>query len=117
MLDLHCSDDLVLLVTAATNSVKKRLEMASRSLADFLNSKVFGVAGPVKAFAKVLGSIGQYSGISLLDGFCGSEYSKPLFPTSDALAAGSPLVKGDYQQKREIHFTIGMIRVFDARVI
>ena len=117
MLFLHGSNDLLLLVHAATNTVKKRLDMASRSLADFLNVSVFGAAGPVKAYAKPLGATGEHAGISLLDGFCGSEYKKALFPTSDVLAAGSPLVKGDYQSKRELHFTIGMLRVFDAQVI
>ena len=117
MLFLHGSDDLVLLVHAATNTVKKRLDMASRSLAEFLNVSVFGAAGPVKAYAKPLGATGVHAGVGLLDGFCGPQYKKALFPTSDALAAGSPLVKGDYQSKRELHFTIGMLRVFDAQVV
>jgi hypothetical protein len=117
MLFLHGSEDLHLMVHAATNTVKKRLDMASRSLADFLNVSVFGAAGPVKAYAKALGATGEHAGISLLDGFCGSGYKKALFPVSDVLAAGSPLVKGDYQTKRELHFTIGMLRIFDAQVI
>jgi hypothetical protein len=114
---LHGSEDLLLLVQAATNAVKKRLDMASRELADFLNVSIFGAAGPGKMYAKILGATGKHAGISLLDGLCGSDYKKAPFPTSDALAAGSPLVKGDYQSKRELHFTIGMLRVFDAQVI
>ena len=113
---MHGSEDLLLMVNAATNTVKKRLDMASRSLADFLNVSVFGAAGPVKAYAKPLGATGEHAGVSLLDGFCGSAHKRALFPTSDVLAAGSPLVKGDYQSKRELHFTIGMLRVFDAQV-
>ena len=105
------------MVQAATNAVKKRLDMASRALADFLNVSIFGAAGPGKMYAKILGATGEHAGISLLDGLCGSDYKKAPFPTSDALAAGSPLVKGDYQSKRELHFTIGMLRVFDAQVI
>ena len=117
MLIVHGSDDLLLLVDAVTNSVKKRLDMAARSLADFLNTSIFGAGGPVKAYAKALGATSEHIGISLLDGFCGSNYKKVIFPTSDALAAGSPLVKGDYNDKRELHFTIGLLRVFDAQVI
>ena len=103
------------MVQAATNAVKKRLDMASRALADFLNVSIFGAAGPGKRYAKILGATGEKAGISLLDGLGGSEFKKAPFPTSDAHAAGSPLVKGDYQ--RELHFTIGMLRVFDAQVI
>lgn len=114
---MNGSDDLLLLVQAATNTVKKRLDMASRSLADFLNVSIFGTAGPGKLYAKILGATGKHAGISLLDGLGGSNFKKAPFPTSDALAAGSPLVKGSYQANRELHFTIGMLRVFDAQVI
>ena len=114
---MNGSNDLLLLVQAATNTVKKRLDMASRSLADFLNVSIFGTAGPGKLYAKILGATGKHAGISLLDGLGGSNFKKAPFPTSDALAAGSPLVKGSYQSNRELHFTIGMLRVFDAQVI
>lgn len=111
------SEDLQLMVQAATNTVKKRLDIASRALADFLNIRVFGAAGPVKEYAKILGATGDHQGISLLDGIVGSNYKKALFPISDAESSGSLLVKGDYHSKREIHFTIGMLRVFDVQVL
>ena len=114
---LHGSEDLLLMVQAATNAVKKRLDMASRALADFLNVSIFGTAGPGKKYAKILGATGDRAGFSLLEGLGGSNFKKAPFPTSDAHAAGSPLVKGDYNSKRELHFTIGLLRVFDAQVI
>lgn len=43
---------------AATNTVKKRLDMGSRALADFFNNKTFGHSGPVKQFAVALGVAG-----------------------------------------------------------
>ena len=40
-------------------------------------------------------------------------YPKEFFPISDVQAAGSPLVKGRYTA--QLHFTIGMLRIFDAQ--
>ena len=54
---------------AATNAVKKRLDMASRALADFLNNMIFGHSGPVKQFAATLGvrGTGDRAGTCLLE--------------------------------------------------
>ena len=108
----HGSEDLALLVQAATNTLKKRLDMASRALADFLNNMIFGHSGPVRQFAAALGADGGRAGTCLLEGIrC--NYTKAFFPVSDGQAAGTPLVKGQY--KAQLHFTIGMLRIFDAQ--
>ena len=78
---------------AATNAVKKRLDMASRALADFLNNMIFGHSGPVKQFVATLGVTVDRAGTCLLESIRGN-YTKAFFPASDAQAAGTPLVKG-----------------------
>jgi hypothetical protein len=98
-------------VQAETNTVKKRLEMGAKSLADFLNNSLFGHSGPVKQFHSTLGATGDNAGICVLERIRGN-YTKSLFPISDAEANGSPLVKGAY--KAQLHFSIGMLRIFDA---
>ena len=40
-------------------------------------------------------------------------YTKAFFPISDVQAAGTLLVKGQYNAL--LHFTIGMLRIFDAQ--
>ena len=96
---------------AATNAVKKRLDIASSALADFLNNMIFGHSGPVKQFAATLGVTGDSAGTCLLESIRGN-YTKAFFPAIDAQAEGTPLVKGQY--KAQLHFTIGMLRIFDA---
>ena len=93
---MQASEDLAPLVQAATNAVKKRLDMASRALADFLNNMIFGHSRPVKQVVATLGVTGDRAGTCLLEGILmiRGNYTKAFFPASDAQAAGTPLVKG-----------------------
>ena len=49
------SEDLKLLIIALNNSMKKRVDLASKATADLLNNSVFCVGGPVKRLAACLG--------------------------------------------------------------
>ena len=49
------SEDLKLLIIALNNSLKKRVELASKAAADLLNNSVFCISGLVKRLAGILG--------------------------------------------------------------
>jgi hypothetical protein len=61
------SNDLKLVVVALNNSIKKRMELASRATAGWLNNSVFGMAGPVKSLARYLGATGERAGECFFD--------------------------------------------------
>jgi len=65
-------------------------------------------------FAKILGATGEHQGLCLLNQWLPPGWGKPIFPLSDAEAAGGPLVKGKYHP--ELHLTIGGLRMFDFRL-
>jgi hypothetical protein len=107
------SNDLKLVIVALNNSMKKRIELASRATAGWLNSAVFGMAGPVKSLARYLGATGERAGECLLEEIIpqGFELSH-IFPYSDGESAARPLVKSRYNA--ELHLAIGMLRIFNA---
>ena len=76
--------------------------MASRKTANFLNTTVFGLAGPVRMFAKILEATGEHQGLCLLNQWLPPGWGKPIFPLSDAEAAGGPLVKGKYNAELQL---------------
>ena len=106
------SEDLKLLITALNNSLKKRVDLASRATADFLNNSVFSVSGPVKRLAACLGNTGDRAGECVLQNILPDDWTLSIFPTSDTEATARPLVKGKYNQ--ELHLAIGLLRMFDA---
>jgi len=113
-LSMQCSSDLVLFLLALNNSCKKRLDTASRKTAHFLNTTVFGLAGPVRMFAKTLGATGEHQGVCLLNQCLPPGWCKPIFPLSDAEAAGGPLVKGKHNP--ELQLAIGALRMFNTQL-
>jgi hypothetical protein len=92
--------------------MKKRMELASRATAIWLNNSVFGMAGPVKSLARYLGATGDRAGECLLEDILPPGFELSIFPYSDTEAASRPLVKGRY--KPEMHLAIGMLRTFNA---
>ena len=92
--------------------MKKRIELASKATADFLNNSVFNISGPVKSLAGYLGATGEYTGDCLLQNFIPEGYTQSIFPVNDAEFASKPLVKSKYNP--ELHLAIGMLRSFDA---
>ena len=64
--------------------------------------------------AKTLGATGEYQGLCLLQQFLPPGWGKPIFPLSDADAAGGPLVNGKYHS--EVHLTIGALRTFNSEL-
>ena len=92
--------------------MKKRMELASRATAVWLNNSVFGMAGPVKGLARYLGATGDRAGECLLEDILPPGFELSIFPYSDAESAARPLVKGRY--KPELHLAIGMLRIFNA---
>ena len=63
------SEDLKLLIIALNNSLKKRVDLASRATADFLNNSVFSVSGLDRSNAWPLVSVTLASA----RGMCASE--------------------------------------------
>jgi len=106
------SDDLKLVVIALNNSMKKRMELASRATAHWLNNSVFGMAGPVKTLARTLGAVGEHAGESLLEEILPDGFELSVFPYSDSESPARPLVKNRYNP--ELHLAIGMLRIFNA---
>ena len=106
--------DLRLCIVAINNTLKKRMEIASRAAANFLNSSVFGLPGPEKSLARTLGAIGDHAGECLLKEILrtDSKGKLPIFPFSDSEASARPLVKNPYNP--DLHLAIGMLRIFDA---
>ena len=102
----------MLVIIALNNSLKKRVELASKAAADFLNHTIFNTSGPVKSVARYLGATGEHAGECLLRNFIPEGYSQSIFPYSDTEAAGKPLVKGKYVPA--LHLAIGCLRVFNA---
>ena len=100
----------------AEQRLKKRMEIASRAAANFLNSSVFGLPGPEKNLARTLGAVGDHAGecFKLLKEILrtGSKGKFPIFPFSDSEASARSLVKNPYTP--ELHLAIGMLRIFDA---
>ena len=92
--------------------MKKRMELASKATAQWLNNAVFGMAGPVKSLSGYLGATGNRAGECLLEDVLPQGYEKTIFPYSDLESASRPLVKGRY--KPELHLAIGMLRSFNA---
>ena len=107
------SEDLKLLITALNNSLKKRVDLASRATADFLNNSVFCVGGPIKRLAACLGNTGDRAGECVLQNILPDDWTLSIFPTSDTEATARPLVKGKYDH--ELHLAIGLLRMFDAK--
>ena len=106
------SEDLKLLIIALNNSLKKRVDLASKATADFLNNSVFSVSGPVKRLAACLGNTGDRAGECVLQDLLPDDWTQSIFPISDTEATARPLVKGKYNQ--ELHLAIGLLRMFDA---
>ena len=106
------SEDLKLLIIALNNSLKKRVDLASRATADFLNNSVFSVSGPVKRLAACLGNTGDRAGECVLQDLLPDDWTLSIFPTSDTEATARPLIKGKYNH--ELHLAIGLLRMFDA---
>ena len=100
------------MIIALNNSLKKRIEAASKAAADFLNHQVFAASGPVKRLARYLGATGEHAGECLLQNFVPDGYSQSIFPYSDSESASKPLVKGKYIP--ELHLAIGCLRIFNA---
>lgn len=92
--------------------MKKRVEVASRATADFLNNSVFNLSGPIKSLAGYLGATGERAGECLLQAIVPKGSKQSIFPVSDNESAARPLVKGRYDP--ELHLAIGMLRIFDA---
>ena len=105
------SDDLKLVVVALNNSMKKRLELASRATAHWLNNSVFGMAGPIKTLARTLGAVCEHAGESLLEEILPDGFGLSVFPYSDSESSARPLVKNRYNP--ELHLAIGMLRIFE----
>jgi hypothetical protein len=103
----------VLVIIALNNSLKKRVELASKAAADFLNHKIFTASGPVKSLAGYLGATGEHAGECLLQKFIPDGYSQSIFPYSDSESGSKPLVKGKYLP--ELHLAIGCLRIFNAK--
>ena len=101
------------MIIALNNSLKKRVEQASKAAADFLNHKIFTASGPVKSLAEYLGATGEHAGECLLQNFIPDGYSQSIFPYSDTESASKPLVKGKYLP--ELHLAIGCLRIFNAK--
>ena len=106
------SEDLKLLIIALNNSLKKRVELASKATADLLNNSVFCVSGPVKRLAGILGGTGDRAGECLLQEIIPDGWTQSIFPNSDSEATTRPLLKGRYNP--ELHLAIGLLRMFDA---
>jgi hypothetical protein len=92
--------------------LKKRVELASKAAADFLNHKIFTASGPVKSLAGYLRATGEHAGECLLQNYIPDGYSQSIFPYSDTESASKPLVKGKYLP--ELHLAIGCMRIFNA---
>jgi hypothetical protein len=103
----------VLVIIALNNSVKKRVEQASKAAADFLNHKIFTASGPVKSLAGYLGATGEHAGECLLQKFIPDGYSQTNFPYSDSESGSKPLVKGKYLP--ELHLSISCLHIFNAK--
>jgi hypothetical protein len=93
--------------------LRKRVELASAAVANMLNTSMFGIGGPVKRLAEVLGATGEHTGECVLQQIIPPGYTLPIFPLSDAEASSRPLVKNRYNP--ELHIAIGLLRCFDAR--
>ena len=106
------SEDLKLLIIALNNSLKKRVDLASKATADLLNNSVFCVGGPVKRLAACLGNTGERAGECVLQNLLPEGFTQSVFPISDTEATARPLLKGSYNQ--ELHLAIGLLRMFDA---
>ncbi len=109
------SHDLALMLVALNNCCKKRIEIASRATAHLCivcNNVFFARGGPHKKYAKTLGAIGDFSGAGLLDQFTPTDYTKPLFPTTDEEANVKALAK--MRGNDELNLAIGLLRIFDA---
>ena len=106
------SEDLKLLIIALNNSLKKRVDLASKATAELLNNSVFCVSGPVKRLAACLGNTGERAGECVLQNLLPDGWTQSIFPISDTEATARPLVKGKYNQ--ELHLAIGLLRMFDA---
>ena len=72
--------------------MKKRMELASKATAQWLNNAVFGMAGPVKSLSGYLGATGNRAGECLLEDVLPHGYEKTIFPYSDLESASRPLV-------------------------
>ena len=106
------SEDLKLLITALNNSLKKRVDLASKATAELLNNSIFCVGGPVKRLAACLGNTGERAGECVLQNLLPEGFTQSVFPISDNESTARPLLKGSYNQ--ELHLAIGLLRMFDA---
>jgi hypothetical protein len=106
------SEDLKLVIIALNNSLKKRVELASRAIADFLNNAVFNLGGPVKPLAGYRGATGDRAGQCLLQEIVPEGSMLSIFSVSDNESAARPLVKR--RDDPDLHLAIGMLRIFDA---
>jgi hypothetical protein len=93
--------------------LRKRVELASTAVANMLNTLMFGIGGPVKRLAEVLGATGEHTGECVLQQIIPEGYTLPIFPLSDAEASSRPLVKNRYNP--DLHIALGLLRCFDAR--
>jgi hypothetical protein len=94
--------------------VKKLLELASRSVAEVLNTLVFGAAGPVKPLASIFSATGDRTRDCLLQNCIPDGYDKSIFSVSVSEAAAKPLVKRGYNPN--LHLAISMLRCFNAEL-
>ena len=105
---LHDSHELALYVDAAQNALKKRIEVISLSVANFLNSRVLGLSGCHNSLRPWLGGT---PGSCLIENAVGADRQGLLIPTSELAAKSSFITKGGY--KESLHFTIGVLRQVD----
>jgi hypothetical protein len=108
---LDDSDDVALYVDAAQNALKKRIEVVSSNLANWLNTHVFSLSGCHRSLRPWLGGT---PGTCLIEKVVGVDRQGLLIPTSELAAKNSFITKGGY--KHELHFTIGVLRQFDVSV-
>jgi hypothetical protein len=68
------SDDLMLVIISLNNSVKKRVEQASKAAADYLDHTIFIASGPMKSLARYRRATGEHAGECLLQNFIPEGY-------------------------------------------
>ena len=102
------SENLRVFIDFTVRTVAKRIEEAAETLADFLNTFVFGFNGPDPFLAKVLCAAGQTG--SLLAPHIPAGYSGRIIPKTLKEAKKFPLNKAEPQ----LLLALGFLRRYDA---
>ena len=102
-------EDLKLLIIDLNNSLKKRVELATKATADLLTNSVFCVSGPVKRRAGIQGGTGDSAGECLLQQSIPDGWTLSIFPNSDSEATARPLIKARHDL--ELHLAISLLRI------